>query len=153
MTLPVNNFPGYCVDSTGLVLHKGKCLKPSVQPSGYVKIYLYRDGKRHVKYLHRIVAEAFIDNPNNLPEVNHKDGNRANCRVDNLEWIDRVGNMRHGKGRAVHQVKDGIIIKTFETISQAAIEVGDKSNGANIYQCANGNRRTAYGYSWVFTDA
>ena len=57
---------------------------------------LWMNGKRKQKLVHRLVAEAFIPNPQNLPEVNHKDENPANCNADNLEWCDRIYNMNYG---------------------------------------------------------
>lgn len=62
---------------------------------GYKQVQIMRNNKRYTKYVHRLVAECFIDNPNNLPEVNHKDGNKANNAVDNLEWCNRSQNQRH----------------------------------------------------------
>ena len=60
---------------------------------GYEKIALSINGKRKIKYIHRLVAETFIPNPNNYKEVNHKDNNPSNNRVDNLEWCDRKYNL------------------------------------------------------------
>lgn len=67
--------------------HLAKILSPVLNlKRGYVSITLYKDGKEVRKYIHRIVAETFIPNPDNLPEVNHKDGNKENNCVNNLEW-------------------------------------------------------------------
>ena len=63
--------------------------------NGYVYVYLCNDGKDINMRVHRLVAEAFIPNPNNLPQVNHKDGNKINNRVDNLEWCTASENIRH----------------------------------------------------------
>ena len=64
-----------------------------VEDRGYFKLHLSRDGKRTTKYIHQLVAEAFIPNPNNYKEVNHKDSDPSNNRVDNLEWCDRKYNI------------------------------------------------------------
>jgi hypothetical protein len=62
---------------------------------GYVYVTLHKDNK-HKKYtVHQLMAQAFIDNPNNLPQVNHKDGNKENNSIDNLEWVSASGNKKH----------------------------------------------------------
>lgn len=75
---------------------KGKTLntRPNVQV-GYLQVPLWKNGKMTMHYVHRLVAEAHIPNPLNLPEVNHKNGVRADSRKDNLEWVDRSGNITH----------------------------------------------------------
>lgn len=74
---------------------KGQILSNRLHSSGYLRVMLYKNEMRKDKYIHRLVAEAFVLNPSNLPQVNHKDGNKKNNRVDNLEWIDGFGNMQH----------------------------------------------------------
>lgn len=71
----------------------GQILKPRVV-ARYLGIKLNQNGK-HLRYLHRLVAEAFIPNPMNFKEVNHKDGNRFNNAVENLEWVNRKANTNH----------------------------------------------------------
>ena len=74
---------------------KGKELNPDVAPNGYYRVTL-ADGKRKAqRYLHRLLAELFIPNPDNLPQVNHKDGNKLNCSLDNLEWVTNKENVVH----------------------------------------------------------
>ena len=65
--------------------------------TGYCLIKLTKDGKEQHCLIHRLVAEAFIPNPNNLPEVNHKDGNKENNRIDNLEWVTSRENKIHAQ--------------------------------------------------------
>ena len=65
------------------------------KPNGYMVSWLYKPGKPKRSYVHRLVAEAFIPNPDDLPEVNHIDGNRSNNHVNNLEWCNRSYNMKH----------------------------------------------------------
>lgn len=62
---------------------------------GYRVLSLYRNGVQDQRTVHRLVAEAFIDNPKNLPEVNHKDGNKSNNKVKNLEWVTKSENVQH----------------------------------------------------------
>lgn len=70
-------------------------LRARAHQQGYLHVTFYRRGKRAHPKVHRLVAEAFVENPENKPEVNHIDGNRTNNRADNLEWADRSDQMRH----------------------------------------------------------
>jgi hypothetical protein len=63
--------------------------------NGYKQVQIMRGGKRYTRYVHRLVAECFLENPRNLPEVNHKDGNKANNTAENLEWVTRSENLLH----------------------------------------------------------
>lgn len=91
----------YAVDELGNVhstistkARRKGVLKPHIK-NRYLAINLFKDGKCKHFYIHRLVAEAFIPNPNNLPEVNHKDCNKHNNKVENLEWCDRKHNLQH----------------------------------------------------------
>ena len=75
---------------------QGRILSPILNRGRYLKINLYKDGKMQTHAIHRLVAEAFIPNPNNLPQVNHKDENGQNNCVDNLEWCDAQYNNTYG---------------------------------------------------------
>lgn len=75
----------------------GKVLAPIKTKLGYLHIHLLSDGKPETAKIHRLVAESFIPNPDNLPEINHKDENKANNVVTNLEWCDRRYNTTYGK--------------------------------------------------------
>lgn len=82
----------YTVNRTGYILNleSGKVIKGTVDKcTGYVKANLFFGGKSHMFLMHRLVAIAFIPNPNNLPHVHHKDGNKLNNSADNLEWVSR----------------------------------------------------------------
>ncbi len=74
---------------------KGKVLKPDIAPNGYYRVSLTDGRRRKQKYVHRLLAELFIPNPDNLPQVNHKDGNKLNCSLDNLEWVSVKQNVVH----------------------------------------------------------
>jgi hypothetical protein len=79
----------------GVVCGPRKQLKPKVLPKGYHQVNVYRDGKQSTLYVHRLVAQAFIPNPDNLPQVNHKDGDKSHNWVGNLEWSTALGNIQH----------------------------------------------------------
>ena len=78
-----------------LSLRSTKILKPNNNGIGYFIIQLCKNGKRKNYLIHRLVAEHFLDNPNNLPEVNHKDEDKSNNFVNNLEWCEHKYNMNY----------------------------------------------------------
>ena len=80
----------------GKYFKKGKILRLETDKDGYKKIQLNKNGKAKKYLVHRLVAMCFIPNPNNLPEINHKDENRANNHVSNLEWCNRKYNCNYG---------------------------------------------------------
>lgn len=85
------------------------------QSSGYISIVLCKNGKAVNHKVHRLVASAFIDNPNNLPEINHKDENKANNKVDNLEWCDSSYNKNYGTRTEKFIRSRGTPVKCIET--------------------------------------
>ena len=80
----------------GYRIIRERLMKPAHGTRSYNCVRLRKDGKTITRRVHRMVAEAFIPNPNNLPEVNHKDDNKYNNRVDNLEWCTHKQNMNSG---------------------------------------------------------
>ena len=74
---------------------KGKELKPYLNGTGYARVSLNLEGKSKDYFVHRLVAKYFVPNPDNLPVVNHKDGNKLNNHADNLEWVTSSENNRH----------------------------------------------------------
>ena len=87
---------------------KGIVLSNCDNGNGYMVVYLKRDTKRKTKCVHRLVAEVFIDNPNNLPEVNHIDGNKQNNHVDNLEWCTTSENIKHAYRIGLNYPRKGV---------------------------------------------
>lgn len=123
-----------------------KIIKPFLTKKGYKQIVLTKDGAKKKHYIHRLVAQAFIPNPNNLPEVNHINENKLDNDVVNLEWLSKIDNMRHGtlQARRAEKAK-----KTIEVLDSAGtvIEVcrglcdtAMKYNTTNYYikKCSKG---------------
>lgn len=81
---------------------KGKVLNPDIAPNGYYRVTFSINRKRKQFYVHRLIAEYFIPNPDNLPQVNHIDGNKLNNSLDNLEWVTVQDNV-------IHAYKNGLI--------------------------------------------
>lgn len=129
---PVEGYRNYEVSDLGRVRNtETNCIRcQQKRKSGYVKINLYKDGTEHTIDVHRLVAKAFIPNPNKLPEVNHKHGNKADNRATELEWCTRPENMHHAMEtglfipKAPEPIKKPIRIietgETFPSISDCA---------------------------------
>lgn len=92
---------------------RGKILTVSKNKLGYPQITLSKNDKEHSRRIHRLVAQAFLPNPNNYKEVNHIDGNKSNNVVTNLEWCDRSHNMRHAIKMGLKKSRKGIPYKIF----------------------------------------
>ena len=158
----VKEYSNYEVNQFGEIRHKirKKVLKPRSNNGGYQYVNFKINGKNINFAVHRIVANAFIPNPKGYTEVNHKDYDKTNNCVDNLEWIDSSQNKRHAylkdenknsRGKAVIQrSKDGTYIKTFETISKAAKEMN--CSIAAISHCCLGRTKTSQGFLWSFVE-
>ena len=86
---------GYFVTKNGEIIGKLKTLKPSITPSGYASVCLYFNGKYKTFLIHRMVAECYIPNPDNKPQINHKNGDKLNNDYTNLEWSTSEENINH----------------------------------------------------------
>lgn len=93
----VKGFEEYTIDTEGNVFSKRKnrYLKATVNKHGYCKVKLFKNNYGKIYSVHRLVAEAFIPNPENKPQVNHIDSNRRNNNIENLEWVTNKENMQH----------------------------------------------------------
>jgi calcineurin-like phosphoesterase family protein len=97
---PIPNIDGYLINYYGQIksfkkYKEGSFISPHKDKDGYLCVKLTINKKPYGYKVHRLVALAFLDNPDNLPQVNHKDGHKLNCAVDNLEWISNLNNQRH----------------------------------------------------------
>ena len=116
----LKGFENYYIDKEGNIYTKDKKLMTGkfVDNTGYYQIVLRKNGKRSYQRLHRLIAKQFIDNPNNLPQVNHKDGNKLNNSLDNLEWISNSDNTKHGYDNNLYHNKKQIKIIAINKISK-----------------------------------
>ena len=105
------------IRKNGIIDHKSeRILIPIKDKDGYLQVNLHCNGKQYQRKIHRLVAQAFLPNPYNLPQVNHKDEDKTNNRVDNLEWCDAKYNMNYGSciDRALEtRLKNGSIKRTY----------------------------------------
>ena len=142
----------------GAVTHfEEKILTPS-DSHGYRSVVLTKNGIHKTHSVHRLVALAFIQNPNSYTQINHKDENKSNNRVENLEWCTHSYNMNYGtlqerKGKAngvpVYQyTKSGDFVKKYPSLKSAAVSNGFQSSP--IQNCCCGRSKTSYGFIWKY---
>ena len=142
-----------------------KILKPQKRKRGYQAVMLSKNSKVKSFLVHRLVAMVFIPNPDNLPQVNHKDENTSNNRVDNLEWCNQCYNSNYGtsKYRISAKLKNGILSKPVEQYCKngmfimeypSAIEASRVLglNVSGIISCCNNNPKYSHcgGYQWKY---
>lgn len=145
----------YAVTSCGKVwsYYSKKFLKQRVTKNGYLYVILYKDNEIKNYNVHRLVAEAYIPNPDNLPQVNHKDENKTNNCLQNLEWCDAKYNINYGtkidrqKKPILQYTLDGEFLREWSSATDVGREVR-----RNICHCLNGKTKTAYNYIWKYKD-
>lgn len=165
----IKGFPNYSVSDTGIVKRnaytridsmgrktniKEMILKGQLDKDGYHRVALSKNNKVKLIPVHRLVAQAFIENKDNLTCINHKDENKTNNNVSNLEWCSvAYNNCYGGRLKRVSQTSgkkiigyDDTISMTFNSATEAGKTLGVSS--ANISECANGKYKQAYGFIW-----
>lgn len=150
------------IDSLGH-LRKEHILKPVKNTKGYIHVDLCKNGKAKHHLVHRLVAEAFIPNPDNLTEINHRDECKTNNFYGNLEWCDRKYNNNYGSinqrrsekmtngelSKIVYQYSlDGELIRKWHSCKE--IERQLEFNQGYINRCCLGKCKTAYGFIWKY---
>jgi hypothetical protein len=146
------DFPDYEISNYGTVRNKnGKIIKSQTSGFGYKRVAIYANGKQKRVAVHRLVMKAFKPNEHSdVLQVNHKDGNKSNNYIDNLEWCTASYNIRHRHyvlnkcNRAVRCVEDGQVYRTIKDAARL-----NNSYGPNIIRaCQNGS--TAKGLHWEY---
>jgi len=162
----VKGYEGYYeVSNLGRVKRIGKtnCLRSAITKDGYEQVTLSVNNKLKSYAIHRLVAIAFIPNPNNLPQVNHKDENKLNNYVENLEWCTQEYNLKYGTARKRANIKntnrkdiskvvyqyslEGELINIYPS-TQELRRLG--FNQGNIASCCRGERKSHKGYIWKY---
>lgn len=151
----VENYSGYGITENGQVwsYKSNKWISQRYDKYGYLRVTLINDDKKmKTELVHRLVALAYIPNPDGKETVNHRDENKENNCVSNLEWMTKQENLNYGTrgqrqsdkvSKPVRCIETGIIYKNAR-VAAKEIGIGD----TNIYYCLNGKRRTAGGFHW-----
>lgn len=180
--LPISGFESkYSVSSFGRVksieriafngavnhILKGRILKPHPKNNGYLTVSLCANGRAKSYHVHRLVASAFLTNPENKPQVNHIDGNTSNNRIDNLGWVTSSENHVHsyinlnrpgantgrfgklnGKSKRVKMIRNGVVIKIFDAVMEAARELNVREG--SIRSAIYGKSHQCKGHKWEY---
>ena len=156
--VPIRDIPGYEVSSNGDVYSTKRNIVMKQHPDswGYPRITLMKNGVKLRRSVHRLVAEAFIPNPSNKPEINHIDGNKNNNHINNLEWVTHSENIRHSYDTGLNDKKlynSGkpkkrvMLLETneiFESIHDCAKRLG--CTHVAVLRCVQEKSKTCMGY-------
>lgn len=182
--LPIDGYDGYEVSNYGRIkslnynhTNQEQILKSGNTKDGYQQVCLYKDGKPKMFRVHRLVAMVFIDNPNNLPQINHKDEVKTNNHVSNLEWctakynnnygtrkekaskamsgdnnpkpmLGKLGKEHHSSKQIIQLTLDNEVVKYWDSMHD--VKRALDYNIGNIGSCCKGKRNYAHGYKWQY---
>lgn len=158
MIKDIINFENYQISDDGRVWSKNrnKYLKP-IDVNGYKKVSLYKNGKLHQRLIHRLVAEAFIPNPNAYEEINHINEDKSDNRVENLEWCTSSYNINYGTRveRQINSISkkvfqysiDNVLLNTYKSCTEAERENPSFNHRGISYSCI-GKLKTYKGFKW-----
>ena len=164
----IKSLPRKIFNHKGFWNREERIIKPEKDSKGYLRVSFCVNGKSHTFKVHRLVAQAFIPNPECKPQVNHIDGNKQNNNVENLEWCTNQENQ-------IHAVKTGLYHKNYTPSNSRKILQINKDTDeviakypsinaalrhfnlsvtkrANIVECCRGKQKTGYGYKWKYED-
>ena len=162
--MPIKGYEGlYDVSNNGNVRRMrktnsgdvGSYLQPVKDKLGYERVCLCKNGKEQKYYVHRLVADAFVEG--NGRDVNHINGNKSDNNAENLEWCSHKENMIKAaetgliKSKPVLQTQNGKKIAEFSSLAEASKKTG--INKSNIAKCCLGKRKTANGYEWSWGES
>jgi hypothetical protein len=163
---PIVGYDGYEISNLGRVksvkFGKEKIMKNDKNEDGYLRVNLCKEGNHKHFKVHRLVAQAFIPNPNNFPIINHKNEIKTDNRVENLEWCtysynntynDRAKKSGKKSGKTLTRpilqfTKDGEFVRRWDSAIQVESELGIKYSG--ITKCCEGRYKTSGGYVWGY---
>ena len=164
--MPIKGYEDtYAVSNLGRVrnIKTGRILKPTRLTTGYMKVDLYKDGKKKMYYVHRLVLSTFKANPDNKTEVNHRDENKENNALNNLEWATPKENANHGTRNArivtthktngfYDKISKPIYCITNNTIYKSAHEAARQLNlhQGSINRCLKGKFKQTGGYQFKY---
>ena len=155
----IQDFPNYSIFKDGTVINNvsGKPLKQFDNGLGYMRVGLYKNKRRFYFFVHRLVAIHFINNPQQLPYVNHKDENKSNNSVDNLEWCTASYNVNYGtrtirmaqtRGHSIKAFKNGILVGSFYSENKCARELN--IDPSHVSKAVRGLLKTTGGYTFEY---
>lgn len=166
MFKPIMGYEKYLINENGVIIsyRTKKPMKTYISKKGYETIDFKINGKRYRGLsVHRLVAKTFIDNPNNLQQVNHKDENKLNNCVYNLEWCDNKYNVNYGtRNKRISETryknyckpilkisKEGEVLKEYRYVDKT---LEDGYNASNIRAVLKGRRKYAHGFFWKYKE-
>lgn len=154
MEKEILGYENYTIDEYGNVFSKkrNKYIKSFPNECGYLGLHLSKNGESKYFFIHKLVASAFVPNPNNYKEVNHIDEDKENNKAENLEWCTREYNNNYGS--RLSKISKGVKCIETGTVYYSAREASRQTgiNASTICWVCSGKRKTAGGYTWEYVD-